>query len=447
MSATQHPPTEDATALYDEAPCGYLSTFADGTVIRANRTLLGWLGRSAEDLVGVRRFADLLNEGARVIWSTHHLSRLETQGRLDAVALDLVRADGSSLPVLLSAVTVPAAGHDRPLIRLTLVDAGERRAYERDLLDARRSAERAEWRMAALQRVTEVCAAATTETALLDGAVRAVAEGLECRAAAIWLEGEAASLVRAASLDADDPSAPPTLSPDEPHLAARAWRDGGVVRSDGGEQVALPFGFHDERLGVLWIELAQAWRGEPDDLQVLGPMASLLGQALARTRLHERTRHLALHDSLTGLPNRVLLIDRLEQAVARATRLGGPVALLFVDLDDFKAVNDAEGHAVGDRVLAECAERLRAAVRLPDTVARFGGDEFVVLCEDTGRATADEIAARIRAALAHPIVVEGREIVTGASVGVAVREAPFNDRTVDDLLHEGDLAMYADKRG
>ena len=122
--------------------------------------------------------------------------------------------------------------------------------------------------------------------------------------------------------------------------------------------------------------------------------------------------HQATHDSLTALPNRTLLLDRLEQAVKRATRLKQPVAVMFLDLDRFQVINDSLGHPVGDALLMAFAHRLATVVRPEDTVARFGGDEFVVLCEDVREeAAVRAVAKRITAALDEPfLVLSGREV-------------------------------------
>ncbi len=158
----------------------------------------------------------------------------------------------------------------------------------------------------------------------------------------------------------------------------------------------------------------------------------------------ERLTHLAMHDALTGLPNRALLLERLAQATASARRLGATTALLFVDLDGFKQINDEQGHEVGDRLLVHTARRLEHAVRLGDTVARLGGDEFVVLCERVGGADeAEEVARRLAERLARPLVLDGGAITVSASIGVAVA-GPDDDAA--RLLHAADAAMYRVKQ-
>lgn len=158
----------------------------------------------------------------------------------------------------------------------------------------------------------------------------------------------------------------------------------------------------------------------------------------------ERVRHMALHDHLTGLPNRQLFLDRLEQALRRGKRAGVNVALIYVDLDHFKGLNDAYGHAHGDRVLVETALRLRACVRESDTVARLGGDEFVVVLPDLVRADdALPVAEKIRQSLFDPETGGGR-LFLGASVGLAY--SPEHGHDQDSLLARADAAMYEAKR-
>ncbi len=176
----------------------------------------------------------------------------------------------------------------------------------------------------------------------------------------------------------------------------------------------------------------------------LTSVGNILTAAVQRSRTEAALAHQALHDPLTGLPNRVLLLDRLAQAAARAGREPAPLALLFLDLDRFKEVNDRLGHRAGDDLLKAVANRLVAVVRPGDTVARFGGDEFVVLCENMpGQAQAVELAERIADVLARPVMISGREMSVTASIGIVLADAGLI--AADELLRDADLAMYEAK--
>jgi len=157
-----------------------------------------------------------------------------------------------------------------------------------------------------------------------------------------------------------------------------------------------------------------------------------------------RLNYLAQFDPLTGLANRSLLWDRFDHAIARARRESGIVTLMFIDLDDFKAVNDQYGHGTGDALLKNVAERLQGTVRESDTVARLGGDEFTVVLEDQHRPEfAGTVAQKILDALAMPYRIGGREIFMTASIGIVVY--PLDGDEVDDLVRDADIAMYAAK--
>ena len=170
----------------------------------------------------------------------------------------------------------------------------------------------------------------------------------------------------------------------------------------------------------------------------------LLVDTTDRKRLESRLIHDALHDPLTGLANRVLLRDHLERALARQGRSPGIVALLFVDLDDFKRVNDSYGHAAGDEILVHVAARLVGAVRADDVVGRQSGDEFAVLLgRVAGVEEATLAAERILRELRRPIPLGGRSILIGGSIGIAL--AAEEGATVEDLVTQADAAMYAAK--
>ena len=175
-----------------------------------------------------------------------------------------------------------------------------------------------------------------------------------------------------------------------------------------------------------------------------GRLASILALAedvTARVDAEEQLKQAAVHDALTGLPNRNSLASRLEHAILRVNRSGDRLALLFIDLDRFKKVNDTLGHAAGDEVLRQAAARIRACVREVDTVARLGGDEFVVLLEtDVRPDTPGIIGERIRMAFGSPFEYKGAEVNCGASVGVSLY--PDHARDPASLLESADEAMY-----
>jgi diguanylate cyclase (GGDEF)-like protein len=162
--------------------------------------------------------------------------------------------------------------------------------------------------------------------------------------------------------------------------------------------------------------------------------------------LHERLAHLALHDSLTGLVNRVMLTDWLDRAITRLARHPGGLVVAFMDLDNFKEVNDAYGHACGDDVLVEMASRLAAQMRPEDVVARFGGDEFVAVFADLSDPldAAQTIAERLRSIVAEPVRVNGEQVHMTISIGIAVIEGP--DCLPGEALAQADAAMYSAKK-
>ena len=180
------------------------------------------------------------------------------------------------------------------------------------------------------------------------------------------------------------------------------------------------------------------------DKELLQFVSTQVGAAIERQQMHDRLRHMAQHDTLTQLPNRALLLDRLHTALVRAQREVTLVSLLFVDLDDFKQVNDRLGHAMGDRLLQQVAQRLQGCVRAADTVARLGGDEFVLLLE-SGRTPdhAQAVARKVMATFETPFDLQGHPLPIQASVGVAVY--PEHGSSASELLNHADRSMYQSK--
>jgi len=215
--------------------------------------------------------------------------------------------------------------------------------------------------------------------------------------------------------------------------------------------VVAPVNVDGRVVGVFYV----ARRSDPPfsdrDFEVVQLFISHAAAAIEKTYLFEQTRaseerfhYQALHDPLTDLPNRVLLHDRLGQAVATAKRDNATLTLLVLDLDRFKEVNDTLGHHAGDRLLQEVALRLRAALRASDTVARLGGDEFAVLLPHADTQVAGRVALQLQAALDKPLVLDGCELSIGTSIGIAT--FPSHGEDADTLMRHADIAMYAAKR-
>ncbi len=288
-------------------------------------------------------------------------------------------------------------------------------------------------------------------------------EALAQRALRSSFETRLGSLVRNSSdmmsiLDADgtvgysSPSTLRLLGLDEETAAGMDWSE--HVHPDDQEHVErFLSGLAPGASGELECRVRTA-TGEWRDVQALATNVSEGGafegivltardvtdrRALERTLLHQ-----ASHDMLTGLPNRMLLRERLDEALARRRRTGAPLALVFLDLDEFKTVNDSLGHAAGDTVLREVARRLDGCIRAGDTAARLGGDEFALLVADLAREDEVlEVAERILAALREPFEVGGRVIDPNGSVGIAF--ASESSETADLLLRDADVAMYLAK--
>jgi diguanylate cyclase (GGDEF)-like protein/PAS domain S-box-containing protein len=218
--------------------------------------------------------------------------------------------------------------------------------------------------------------------------------------------------------------------------------DGGAIPSvrDGTDSYSDERRYRRPDGSVVWLQA--------NITLIRGPVEEplyLMVQALditARKRIELELEHRALHDDLTGLPNRALLNDRLDQALAASRRSGGQVGVAFLDVDGFKHVNDVLGHGMGDGLLVELGHRLGTTVRPDDTVARFGGDEFVILCTDVSMYEMERLAARISSVMAERFDVGGHDVEVHASLGITVSEP---GSSVQSILSEADAAMFRAK--
>ena len=219
-----------------------------------------------------------------------------------------------------------------------------------------------------------------------------------------------------------------------------------IVGTSSHDWLGVPLLSGKIAIGAL---VVQSYSGDirytEQDKELLQFVSSQVASAITRTQMHERLIHAAGHDPLTGLANRGLFEDRLKGALARVRRNPARFALLYIDLDKFKEVNDSHGHFSGDRVLKEVAIRLLSCVRESDTVARIGGDEFVLLLNSIIKPSdAQKVADKIRSALNQPIEHDGKILSISPSIGIAIY--PDNGERIESLLHYADNAMYTSKK-
>jgi diguanylate cyclase (GGDEF)-like protein len=372
------------------------------------------------------------------------------------------RRDGSEFPAHLR--IAPVLGLDGELLGTvgTFRDLTGQRAVEEHL--ARRAAEQA-----AVAALGELALEGGPLPALLDHAIAVVGDVLRSDFAGICelSEDERAftmhagvgfpeGLVRNLSFPADwdGSQAGFTMLSKEPVVMTDAAQERRFTLSDFFRKLGVTSGVsviiqgRGRPYGVLGVHTRERHEFSEQDVAFLQSVANVLANAIDRVRPEEETRRRGLHDPLTGLPNRTLVLDRIAHALARADRGEASVAVLFLDVDNFKVVNDSLGHRAGDNLLRQLAQRLSDAVRPSDTVGRFGGDEFVVLCEDVvDEPMALRIAGRLARVFEAPFALEGDDVhLASASIGVVLRDGAQDDP--EELLRDADAAMYrAKERG
>ena len=420
--------------ILDSALDCILTADHEGRVIEFNaaaRRLFGYtrseiLGREAADTIVPPALRDELRRCLRDFVRTGENPDL---GRRRETAL--MRADGTLVPV--EVVVVPAYVKGRVILT----------AYIRDLSERRRGERLAAARQRATHALTSSLSLAEAAPAVLD----ALVQGLGGSEARLWgVEGEPPLPVLAGTSS----GGPTTLLPAPPGdtLARRTLEEGAAVWSgpDGaGVSVAVPVRAGGQVMGVLEICGDKARSRDADWLPALADTGSLLALFLKRQRAEADLQRFARYDSLTGLPNRSFFLDTLERTLSRAGRQRTRSALVFVDLDGFKAVNDGLGHAAGDTVLQTMAERLRGGTRSSDLVARIGGDEFTVLVQNLARPDDAALVARgLLDRVARPCRVDEHEFSLSASAGISVY--PDDGTDAATLLRNADLAMYRSKQ-
>ncbi|MGN6325581.1 diguanylate cyclase [Pseudolysinimonas sp.] len=411
----------------DELPSGLVRLDSAGRIIEANAVFQAWTGTIS--VVG-RRLADFVDA-------------VEPDRALDEGDILFLRnADGLRRPVLIEGIDQPGL--------VVVFDATRRQEVEDGLLETHALVRRTQIRLQLVIDASIAFAEATSEDALAELLVQTASRAYAAEESLVFLAGPDGVRPAAGTYPFGD------LAYGE-LLALSGLSRGEVVKISGVDaayEIAAPLGRAFTSAGVHAVIVAPI-RHEAETLgafacfflhprtfdEQASPLASALagqaGQAVTSMRLQAALEHAATHDQTTGLPNRRFLEERLQ-----APSSGATTAIIFIDLDGFKRVNDGFGHAVGDLLLREVGERLRAAVRAEHVVARYGGDEFVVVAEVAGPLAASEMAERIRGRLEEPYKT-ARDVAISASIGVAMADSAPNG--TDQLIRLADQAMYAAK--
>ncbi|RFA20061.1 sensor domain-containing diguanylate cyclase [Subtercola boreus] len=463
-------PGVQARDLFDLIPCGLISATTRGVITTVNDTFLAMVEKKREEVVG-HHLIEHLTPGSRLYFETGFMPQLKAHGRASEVAFDLCLSSGETLSVFLNAVV--DRERDGGTILFAVFDATLRRHYERELLAARRLAERSETRVTILQTATTAFGNAGSEEEVAHALADASRAATDAMAASVYLcdpsggfsapssSGAAKQLVEAALLDAlggrGDPSPTGGLAQSpttvvysgSAELSAHFPSAAAALRTARVEALATVPLIDDGALGgILLASFGRPRRLDPPTVDLLESLAQQSVLVLQRIRLRELISYRSLHDPLTGLPNRHSLQRRLDQLLTGTHPNQPTIAVLFIDLDGFKSVNDRFGHLAGDSVLRRIGASLERAVRSGDMVGRLGGDEFLLICEDADEQSAGDLAERLRATVRNTPLEEATGLSVSASVGVSIYRPGTSPEkpTGDALIQLADEAMYQSKR-
>ena len=404
---------DEIQSLYDHVPFGSHALDKDGLFLHANALELSWLGCRRDEVVGKRKLSDFLTPDSRALLRARRFE-VGPHGVIADLALDLLRRDGSTMPIALSSV-----GH--------VDESGQLIKYRAVVFDLRENL-----KCKTSQRIAD------TAFESLCGMYIADANQVIVQVNRVFTE-----LTGYSEQEAIGQTAAQLLGSGLHDLAfyQARWL---AVRTDGFWQGEITNCRKDGSLLTEWLSIKAVADEAGRVTHYVGSFFDITASRKAEADLAQ----LAYFDPLTNLPNRRLLLDHLTHAIAAASRSGRFGALLFIDLDYFKVINDTHGHEAGDLVLVEVARRLRGAVRVGDSVARLGGDEFVVMLENLD-ATAMEsavqarsVAEKILAALSASYALSGFEFHCTASIGIDLFVANVQASV---LLQHADLAMYQAK--
>ncbi|HEX7810287.1 MAG TPA: diguanylate cyclase [Burkholderiales bacterium] len=444
-------------SLVDMAAIGIAQLDADGRFLFANRWLCDLLGYTCEELqeLSARQVSHPADRDAA------KAARAELwEGKVDSFQVQkrYLHKDGATVWCRLS-VAVKRGATDEPQYDIAVFEDITGRKREEQLLRLEHG-------------VTRCLAEASTESAALQSVIRTICENQDWPCGEYWAVDEQAGVLRfggfwenlGPDLRQIFEQAHGHVFPPGVGLAGRVWQmdeplwiadvstDDRMLRKELAREAGLrgaflfPITTAGKTLGVFsfW---SRATR-EPEERlrQAIRVVGSQIGQFLRRKQAEEYMQYLATHDGLTRLPNRVMFSELLNVAIESARRYRRQFAVEFIDLDRFKLVNDTLGHEAGDQLLREISARLKVTLRASDMVARLGGDEFVVLLQELEDASeAGEVADKILAAIARPVIIFGQECHVTGSIGISIFPADAQDES--SLMRNADTAMYAAKSG
>jgi diguanylate cyclase (GGDEF)-like protein/PAS domain S-box-containing protein len=398
--------------LYNHAPCGYHSLDRNGVFIKINDTELEWLGCERHEVIGKMKMTHFLSSESKALFMKMY-PQFMASGNIENLEFDLISRSGKLRQVSAGATAIKDAEGNYLMSRSVLYDVTELKTAQQEL-----------------QKLN------VEQHVMLDNELIGIVKLRNRRA--IWvnkamerlfgyeegeLEGQSSRILYTdeSSYEAIGAAAYPILN------ANGTYRTQIELRKKCGEK--------------FWVDVSGTKISDTNN-ESMWIMLDISAQ-----KKHEQDiEHIAYHDILTGLPNRLLVSDRLKQALANAGRTNQSLAVCYLDLDGFKPVNDIYGHSAGDKLLIEIAKRMLETVRGNDTVGRLGGDEFVLLLVGLeSDAECQFVLQRVIAAINSPICIDGTiEVILGASIGVTL--FPSDSSEPDTLLRHADYAMYHAKK-
>jgi diguanylate cyclase (GGDEF)-like protein/PAS domain S-box-containing protein len=437
---------ESVEDLYENAPCSLLSTLPNGPIIKVNRTFLSWIGYERDEVVGKKRFRDFLTPAGRIFYETKLGPLLYLQGTVEEVALEIVCKDRSRLRVFFSAVQKKDADGQLLISRIILFHASARRQYEEELLAARNNAELASASLSKLNsQMAQTNAALHEQGERLRVTLNSIGDGViatDTGGSITYMNPVAARLTGWDEQDAIGLPLPEVFHVIDDASGNRAPNPVDLVlrgeQAHGFEYMTL-IRRSGERVSV---KDSVAPIRDKQNL-IIGVVLVIRDISHAR-EMSARIAWQATHDALTGLINRREFIRRLELALQSAQGDDARHSVLYIDLDQFKIINDTCGHGAGDELLGQLCAIMRAQLRQSDTLARLGGDEFGVLLEHCSGEDAMSIADMLRQTVkGFHFAWANKVFPLGVSIGVVLLG---NDgATPVDVLRMADSACYVAK--